>query len=61
MTQMVNKVTYGDQPRTQIPNEQILAGIDFDKSLLVPQLFTDAAGNSFYFVGILIWRLSNRW
>ena len=53
MTQMVNKVTYGDQPRTQIPNEQILAGIDFDKiASWYRNLFTDAAGNyTFYFVG----------
>lgn len=53
MTQMVNKVTYGDQPRTQIPNEQILAGVDFDKiASWYRNLFTDAAGNyTFYFVG----------
>ena len=53
MTQMVNKVTYGDQPRTQIPNEQILADVDFDKiASWYRNLFTDAAGNyTFYFVG----------
>lgn len=53
MTQMVNKVTYGDQLRTQIPNEQTLAGINFDKiEFWYRNLFTDAAGNyTFYFVG----------
>jgi len=53
MTQMVNKITYGDQQRTRIPDEQILAGIDCGKiSSWYRNLFTDAAGNyTFYFVG----------
>lgn len=53
MTQMVNRVTYGDQPRTQIPNEQVLANINFDKiGFWYRNLFMDAAGNyTFYFVG----------
>ena len=53
MTQMVNRVTYGDQLRTQIPNEQVLADINFDKiGFWYRNLFTDAAGNyTFYFVG----------
>lgn len=53
MTQMVNKITYGDQQRTRIPDEQILADIDCGKiSSWYRNLFTDAAGNyTFYFVG----------
>ena len=35
MTQMVNKITYGDQQRTRIPDEQILAGIDCGKIRLL--------------------------
>lgn len=53
MNRAVNKATYGDNPRTQIPTEETLKGIDFGK---MPQLyrhfFTDDAGNyTFYMLG----------
>lgn len=53
MTREVNKVTYGDQARTQIPDEQILADMDFGRmEPLYRYFFTDAASNyTFYFLG----------
>ena len=53
MTREVNKVAYGNQPRTRIPDEQILASMDFGKmEPLYRYFFTDAASNyTFYFLG----------
>lgn len=53
MTREVNKVTYGDQVRTRIPDEQILADMDFGgMEPLYRYFFTDAASNyTFYFLG----------
>ncbi len=53
MNKAVNKATYGDLLRTQIPTEQVLKNIDFGR---MPEIyrtfFTDAAGNyTFYFLG----------
>lgn len=53
MNQWMNRLKYGDNPRTQIPDEETLKSIDFSK---IPQLyrhfFTDAAGNyTFYLLG----------
>ena len=53
MTREVNKVIYGDQLRTRIPDEQILAGMDFGRvEPLYRYFFTDATSNyTFYFLG----------
>lgn len=53
ITQAINKMTYGDNPRAQIPNEEILSTIDFTKiSEIYNSLFCDAAKNyTFYFLG----------
>lgn len=49
----INETTYGNQLRTRMLDEQILAGIDFGKmESLYRRFFTDAAGNyTFYFLG----------
>lgn len=53
MNKLMNKATYGDNLRTQIPTEQSLKGIDFAKmAAIYRHFFTDAAGNyTFYFLG----------
>lgn len=53
MAKAVNKATYGDNPRTQIPTKETLNGIDFET---MPQIyhrfFTDGAGDyTFYMLG----------
>lgn len=52
-SQEIDRAIYGEQLRTQIPNERILNTIDFEKiKPLYQKFFTDAAGNyTFYFIG----------
>lgn len=51
--QSMNKLMYGDNPRTQMPTPELLKGISLERMpALYNRLFIDEAGNfTFYFVG----------